>query len=120
LFKAITTPLTQSSLKCLQIKNQVISRNTEPSKKKFVESTTSTLENTVEHSTGLSEAIGSFSRAVKFAIQVLPPESLSEYLAKVEKDNLQLLLNLFEQQEEYEICALILKTIKQNEDHSSL
>jgi hypothetical protein len=75
---------------------------------------------TLENSIGLSEAIGNFSRAVKFAVQVLPPESLSEYLGKVEKDNLQLLLNLFEQQEEYEICALILKAIKRNKDYSSL
>lgn len=63
----------------------------------------------------LSEAIESFSRAVKFAVQVLPTESISEYLDKVEKDNLQLLLKIFEQQEEYEICAVIAKVIKRDQ-----
>ena len=64
------------------------------------------------NSIGISEAIENFSRAVKFAVQVLPQESLAEYLDKVEKDNLQLLLDLFEQQEEYEICAVIWNVIK--------
>ena len=64
---------------------------------------------------GIREAIGSFSRAVKFAIQVLPQESLSEYLSKVEAENLQLLLDLFEKEEEYEICALIAKILNQPE-----
>lgn len=64
----------------------------------------------------LSEAIGSFSRAVKFAVQVLPQESLLEYLAKVESENLHLLLNLFEQQEEYEICAIIAQVLKTHDN----
>mgnify|MGYP003579930066 CR=1 FL=1 len=59
----------------------------------------------------LSEAIENFSKAVKDAVQILPASSLSEYLSSVDQDNLQLLLNLFEQQEEYELCDIIVKAL---------
>lgn len=61
----------------------------------------------------LGEAIEQFSAAIKHAIGVLPKESLVEYFAGASDINLDEILSVSEQMEEYELCAVIAQAQKQ-------
>lgn len=56
---------------------------------------------------GLGEAVERFSAAIKHALGVLPKETVVEYFASRPDVDLQEILTISEQMEEYELCALI-------------
>lgn len=61
----------------------------------------------------LGEAVERFSIAIKHAIGVLPKESLVAYFASTQDINLQEILSVSEQMEEYELCDVIARAQKQ-------
>lgn len=61
----------------------------------------------------LGEAVERFSIAIKHAVGVLPKESLVQYFAYTPDINLQEILNVSEQMEEYELCDVIAQAQKQ-------
>ena len=61
----------------------------------------------------LGEAVERFSIAIKHAIGVLPKESLVAYFASTQDINLQEILSISEQMEEYELCDVIARAQKQ-------
>lgn len=69
--------------------------------------------------TNLTEAVDRFSTAVKHAIKALPQDSIVNYLANTDID-LQEILGVAEQMEEYEFCGVIVKALQQKEADASL
>lgn len=61
----------------------------------------------------LGEAVERFSIAIKHAIGALPKESLVAYFASTQDINLQEILIVSEQMEEYELCDVIARAQKQ-------
>lgn len=73
------------------------------------------------HST-YGDAIDRFSIAIKHAIRVLPKESIIEYFAASSGINLEEILTVSEQMEEYELCDVLARALKQRNrlSHSTL
>jgi hypothetical protein len=60
----------------------------------------------------LGDAVERFSIAIKHAMGSLPKESLIQYFATSSGINLEEILNISEQMEEYELCDIILQALK--------
>lgn len=61
----------------------------------------------------LGVAVDRFSIAIKHAMGALPKESLVEYFAGTSDIDLEEILNVSEQMEEYELCDVIARALKQ-------
>lgn len=61
----------------------------------------------------LGEALEQFAIAIKHAIGAVPRECLVEYFASSREINLDEILSVSEQMEEYELCAVIALAQKQ-------
>lgn len=68
---------------------------------------------------GLGEAVNRFSSAVQMAIKQLPQESIITYLTSAGID-LEEILQVSEQMEEYEFCSVIAKALEQQRAESSM
>lgn len=61
----------------------------------------------------LGIATDRFSVAIKHALGALPKESIIEYFASTSDIDLEEILSISEQMEEYELCDVIAKALKQ-------
>jgi hypothetical protein len=68
---------------------------------------------------GLGEAVNRFSSAVQMAIRSLPAENIVAYLTSAGID-LEEILQVSEQMEEYEFCSVIVKALDQQKAESSM
>jgi hypothetical protein len=68
---------------------------------------------------GLGEAVNRFSSAVQMAIKQLPQESIIQCLTSAGID-LEEILQVSEQMEEYEFCSVIAKALEQQRAENSM
>ena len=65
--------------------------------------------------TNLNEAIDRFSAAISDVIKTVPQEHIIDHLKKTHSEELQQMLEVCEQLEQYELCNFILKALQQKE-----